>query len=145
MKERIITFSPALDKRNTDPKKNYGIHGVDLRFVLKGDEGAIQFVLYTGWHLPHVAHELKQRGSEMLAPMPADLGYHSPHPMYEGQTSMGPCEYLNGHDCYYDGSSLNAEGVFELLLEEGSDRVWKELEEEYERRFPVNAMLGSGI
>jgi hypothetical protein len=34
MFERIVTMNPAYDKRNADPSKNYGIHGVDLRMVL---------------------------------------------------------------------------------------------------------------
>jgi len=35
--ERIVDFSPAFDKRHKDPKKNYGIGAVLIRFVLKGE------------------------------------------------------------------------------------------------------------
>ena len=80
--ERIVELTPAYDKRSNNPAENYGIHGVELRMVLKGAEGAVQFVLYTNWHLPHVARELKSR---RLEPLPADLGYHSPCPMYDSQ------------------------------------------------------------
>jgi len=55
---REIKFSPAYDKRDPDPSKNYGIHGVTITFLLKGEKGAVQFVLYTNWHLPHVDHEI---------------------------------------------------------------------------------------
>ena len=55
--EKIVKFYPAFDRRK-DPKGNYGIHGVDMRMILKGDKGAVQFVLYTNWHLPHVQEEL---------------------------------------------------------------------------------------
>lgn len=105
--------------------------------VLKGEKGAVQFVVYTGWHLPHVTKELDQkpvyrdRPHLLCHPMPADLGYHSPIPQYEGQRPMeGVCQELGG-TCYYDGSGLNAERVFEVLLREGSDGVWRELEEYY--------------
>jgi len=50
--ERIIQFTPAYDKR---PK--YGIHGVNLRFLLKGPKGAIQFLLFTNWMTPKVREE----------------------------------------------------------------------------------------
>jgi len=139
---REITIEPAFDRRNTDSEKNYGVHGCNLRFVLKGSLGAVQFLLMTNWHLPHVTKEFLQKPVNDLIeiavrflPMPADLGYHSPKPMYKGQKSMGPCKYLNGKPCYYDGSGLNAEPVFELMLKEGSEGVWKKLEEYYKATF----------
>ena len=140
MSEKIVTFSAAFDKRHPDPKKDYGIHGVDLRFVYKGEKGATQFVLYTNWHLPRVTEEhRKEMGSDnyfLFEPMPADLGYHSPSPQYEGQTSVEEeCPYLDGKPCYYDGSGLQAHRVYVRLLEEGDDGVWAELEEQYKRLF----------
>lgn len=165
--EKITTITPAWDKRDPDPKKNYGIHCCDLRMVLKGELGAVQFVLMTGWNLPHITEEFKnKREISNLYPLPADLGYHSPKPMYEGQTRVGEtkydfdnpeeivlgeekvkfpsaslvkedlpvCEYI-GKPCYYDGSGLNAERIYKIMLEEGSDGVWKELESYYTRIF----------
>lgn len=145
--QRIVEIEPAFDKRSADPKKNYGIHGCNLRMVLKGPDGAVQFLLYTNWQLPHVA---KEQDMKILSkaglldyvdlhvtyhPMPADLGYHSRKPQFEDQKSMGPCEYCDGADCYYDGSGLNAEPVYLKLLEGGSDAVWKELENFYRSIF----------
>jgi len=129
--ERILGFTRAYDRRSSDPKKNYGCHGVDMRFVLKGPKGAIQFLLYTGWHLPGVAEELGPR-----QPMPADLGYHSPHPMYESQSVVrDECEYVGGGPCYYDGSTLNAKEPFDILVTEGEEALWAFLEGDYARRF----------
>lgn len=102
-------------------------------------------------------------------PMPADLGYHSPKPMYEGQLPMGaekfdfdhketlkgaagdiqiptrvltgtftPCQYLDGKPCYYDGSGLNAERIYEVLVAEGSAGVWRELRAYYDETFKAN-------
>ncbi len=123
--ERIVELTPAYDLTR-EGKGRRGAHCVDLRMVLKGPKGAIQFVLYTGWYLDGKVRE----------PIPADLGYHSPVPMYEDQTLVAQtCEYLDGRACYYDGSTLNAERVFRVLLERGSDGVWEELEKEYKRRF----------
>ena len=231
--ERIIKFAPAFDKRDPDPKKNYGTHGVELKMVVKGSKGAVQFVLFTNWQLPHVTKESENRlcakieemfrkrsaaentvitadmpdGIKSLInevnsvaihieqsleeeislqlhcfwqPCPADLGYHSRVPMYEGHTAIGsvkyntkqsvelyeglikenllesmseeeklnilipertetgtftPCDYLDGAPCYYDGSGLNADRIYKILLTEGSDGVWRELEEYYEEIF----------
>ena len=179
--QQITTFAPAFDRRDPDPKKNFGIHGVELRMVLKGPEGAVQFLLYTNWQLPHVQEEQDRRTLLRIAidredgrmqlrcfyhPLPADLGYHSPKPHYPDQLPMGaekfdfehketlkgatgdieiptrvktgtfdPCEWLDGKPCYYDGSTLNAEPMFEILLREGSAGVWRELREYYDQVF----------
>lgn len=124
--ERITEFTPAWDRRDPDPNKNYGIHGVELRMVLKGKLGAVQFVLYTNWYLPHIQKELS-----IDSPIPADLGYHSPTPKYSDQPARDNCPYLDGAPCYYDGSGLNAQRIYDVLLTKGSDGVWKELEDYY--------------
>lgn len=137
--EKITQFMPAFDRRDPNPDKNYGIHGVDLRMVLKGDKGAVQFVLFTNWQLPHVQEEQKSRMTPsnhiLYEPIPADLGYHSLEPHYNGQEPRNDCEYLNGKPCYYDGSGLNAELIYQVLLKEGSEGVWKELQEYYNQVF----------
>ncbi len=140
--ERIVEITPAYDKRHSDPCRNYGIHGADLRMILKGDLGAVQFVLFTNWHLPHVTEELLQKSTDKLdikcrfLPSPADLGYHSPKPMYEGQEIVSEsCECLDGKPCYYDGSGIEAEKIYNLLITEGSEAVWKLLEEKYTEMF----------
>lgn len=148
--ERRVVFAPAFDKRDPNPSKNYGIHGVDMRMYVIGPRGAVQFVLYTGWHLPHVREELDARPSRKRCldhPMPADLGYHSPIPTYEGQEEWGRdnCELL-GCRCYYDGSGLNAERIYEVLLREGSEGVWRELEAYYDEALPsVEALAARGV
>lgn len=131
---REIHFQPAYDKRTNDPKTNCGIGSVAMRWILKGPKGAIQFVVLTDWNLPHVAKELASKGY-VSQPMPTDIGYHSPHPMYEGQAPMdGKCDVLGG-TCYYDGSSLRADEPFRLLLEQGHEAVWRYMEGDYRARF----------
>ena len=140
--KREIRFFPAFDKRHKDPNKNYGIHGVNLLFLLKGEKGVIQFLIYTNWQLPHVQAEFDAKIPNARfpylhhRPMAADIGYHSPIPMYEGQNVMAEkCEHLDGKPCYYDGSSLRAEEFFNILRKEGDTGLWKALEEEYKHRF----------
>ncbi len=132
--EKILETVPAYDKRHKDPKKNYGIHGVELKFILKGRKGAVQFVISTGWHLPHVLKE-SSRGGLNTYVMPFDLGYHSYKPLYDGQFKTEKCSYLNNKPCYYDGSVLNAEEPYKILASQGINALWKYLEKYYNSVF----------
>ena len=122
---REIIFVPAFDRQPKD-----AIHCVTLRFMVKRNNRTVQFVLFTGWHLPHVIKHRSTEDRELLSrPVPTDLGYHSPEPMYDGHTPMwNDCPIIGGK-CFYDGSTLNAYPVFDLLVREGGEAVWKYLEE----------------
>ena len=135
--EQIVEFTPAYDKRDPDPKKDYGIHGVNLRFVLKGPKGAVHFLLYTSWHLSHVREKLETCDRILSQPIPADVGYHSPVPMNEWQTepTAANCDYLDGKSCYYDGSGLAADDAFNALTEHGDEGVWQYLRRYYQAIF----------
>jgi hypothetical protein len=141
-RERQLIVEPAFDKRHVDPKKNYGIHGVEMRFVVSGPEGAVQFLLYTNWQMPAVREEWKSKeraGSRdfpmsLVLPMPADLGFHSRAPV-EYATEMKTCPFLDGADCWYDGSGLNAESYFDVLCSEGLEALWVKLEGYYDYKF----------
>lgn len=141
--EKTVTFQPAFDKRDPNSSNNYGIHGVSIRFVLRGKRGATQFLVYTDWHLPHVQRELRERRFDFgvmldeIQPMGADIGYHAYQPQYEGQRPMDNCDIL-GCPCYYDGTSLGASEFVPEFLAGGSDAVWKKLEEVYRGRFGNN-------
>jgi len=140
--QKEVRFNPAFDKRHDDPSKDYGIHNVEITFILKGELGAIQFVVSTGWHLPHVHKELKAKSDPAdpydlftKGPWATDIGYHSPKPIYEGQKPLtDSCHIIDGQ-CFYDGSSLNAEPILERLIAEGHEAVWKEMEGYYNRTF----------
>jgi hypothetical protein len=132
--EQIIQFSPAFDKRNPDPSKNYGVGALMCKFVLKGEIGAVQFVFGTGIYLPHVVEEWKCKNYQ-AEPMAYDVDYHSPKPLYEDQCDMGECEYLDGKTCYYDGSSLMANEYLQVLVSEGDKAVWSKMEGFYLDRF----------
>jgi hypothetical protein len=99
-----------LDKRNIDPGKNFGIHGMNLRFVLIGPKGAAQFLIYTNWMLPSNRPTFEKVFRSLLEPLPADVGYHAYVPQYEEHTFITEsCDYLGGRLCYYGGSGLQAD------------------------------------
>ena len=139
--ERIVKVTPAYDRRDPDPHKNYGIHGAHLLFVLKGEFGAVAFDIGTNWYLPHVADELRHNeylysGKSFFEPTPYSIGYHSPKPMYEDHhMSAVECEYLDGKSCYFGDSVTYSDVPFKILVSEGSEAMWAWMENYYKERF----------
>lgn len=138
--EKIVQVTPSYNKIDPDPSKNYGIGHCRIRFILKGEKGAVQFMIGTDWGIESVRRHLdkfpvRPRDIEdMRKPKGWDVGYHSPKPMYEDQPCMGKCDVL-GCDCYYDGSSLLADEWVEDFMAGGTDWLWPKLEEYYKSRF----------
>ena len=129
-----ITFECKFDQNGCRPGEEgcHGRHAMTLRFVVKGPDGAVQFVLYTDW-LPIPC------GTKLLmnsvGTMPADLGVHSRKPLYENQTPIADeCKYTEG-PCYYDGSGLNAYDAYAALVNQGIDALWTFLDGYYESAF----------
>jgi hypothetical protein len=119
---------------------------MNLRFVLVGEKGAVQFFLFTAFFHSSDRSEINETGGisgpngyflfvdrSMLA-MPADLGYHALEPHYPGQSDM-ECKYVSTGKCYYDGSGLNAEDAFDVFTDEGEEALWVFLERYYEAVF----------
>ena len=126
---------------DTKSGRYHGRHGVDLLAVLRQGNRAVQFKLYTMWHRPLTRPKVKDFHDKwsdrecLNAPIPADLGYHSPEPRWEGQDPISTdCEYTGGA-CYYDGSSLNADPVFDRLTMEGDEGMWAALEDYFREVF----------
>jgi hypothetical protein len=141
---REIKFRPAFDKRDPNPSKNYGIHGAEMAWYLRGPDGAVQFVVHLNWHLPQVQREMDAKPLHSYdalrymfhKPNPADLGYHSKVPRYDGQEPLTEkCEFTDNGPCYYDGSSLNAQEGFDILVAEGDEAAWQWMERYYRSVF----------
>lgn len=118
MLERFTEITPAYDERHSNQALNHGIHGCDLKMVLKGKEGAVAFSIFTGWQLPGVGDTEAIGGY---------LDIHRESPGYEGHTGVNNCAYLPGRLCYMTSSSLQSNTLFELLRREGSESVWSEM------------------
>jgi hypothetical protein len=135
--KKIIKFTPAFDERNDDPSKNYGIGSMTIRFVFQGAKGATQFLISTGMLLKHVQEEFNKKGWTSNW-MGYDVGYHSPKPIFDGQEPIstdGSCSYVEGQNCYYDGSTLQAEKLAEQFVSTGEDVIWEELNRLYNLYF----------
>lgn len=131
MLERITKVRLPFDMRDDNPSKDYGIHGLDIFFILKGPKGAVQYGVTFPVYLPHVEYSR----DEIYG---FDVGYHSPNPLYDGQCAMN-CELLSDGKCYYDGSSLRAiewtKEIFSITGQPPENILWKKLEEYYYETF----------
>ncbi len=134
--EKIHRVRLPFDMRSKDPKKDCGIHGLDVWFILSGPKGATQFMFSVNAYLPHVVTRQTHGDAGLYSGY--DVGYHSTYPMFEGQ-EQSDCDILPGGKCYHDGSSLYAadkcKEFFSIKGERIDPHVWKFLEEEYMRTF----------
>lgn len=151
--ERRVIFEPGYNYLHETGPNRRGQHGMNIRFLLVGAEGATQFLMNTGWtplgevdkdaaHREpcHIAPDGMRRYTAgfgsfygmVSAPSGADLGYHWRTPQYEDQASMGACEYLGGAECYYDGSGMQADEALKDFISEGEPGVWRWLEQRYQ-------------
>lgn len=160
--EKWIEVNPAYDGRLMEPPRDVGAHGVELSFYLRTDIGATSFTLFTGWLLPETvrfpyrvfsADEIQptklkwnsdfsvikyaKQMDTSFGPLPVDLSYHSWEPQQNWHTESvaSECNLSPTGTCYSDGSGLNAISVFDSLLREGHEGVWRELEEYYNSVF----------
>lgn len=139
--QKITQVRLPFDRRHSDASKNYGIHGLDVWFILRGPKGAVQYAVTFPVYLPNVEKEYVNKfpdwnsRKEILG---FDVGYHSETPMYKNQSSM-KCEHTKTGICYYDGSSLRADDwtqiIFRTTGEAPENVLWKMLENEYKERF----------
>jgi hypothetical protein len=134
---RSVTFLAAWDKRDSDPAKSHGVHGVEILFLLKGPAGVVCFPLMTNWMLPEVEEWHRQLAREnpglgtMRGAFAAPFSFHSPVPREGWKENKEPCEFL-GVPCWTTMSGyLAPDAVWEKMLREGSEGFWSKLEELY--------------
>jgi len=129
--ERAVVFEPGFNDRGG----NYGVHGMDIRWLLRGHGVVTQFLMFTSWVPGEVGHAFRWSNPEAasLFPMGVDVGYHSPVPMYETHEPMSePCDYLDGSTCYYDGSGLAADDLVVEFIHQGESVIWRELQNRHD-------------
>ena len=149
---RRIVFFPAFDKTDPDPKKNYGVGCLELRFLVEGNKGAVEFQLLTQWYQRHVMdRRLENLKKDIWAgkqdfllkhftePYPIDLCYFSPIRLSEDDSEWkdGVSYVLGGKPCFYGYKYTDKKGfvakevAYWLLVEYGDEALWEYLEEYY--------------
>lgn len=103
--ERRLVFRPGYHKVSEDPKKDYGVHGMEIHFYLIGNKGAVHFIMGTSLMLKETyewwnATDREMPGDVMrILNTGIDVGYHSPTQVYEGQEVRWPIK-MNLKDGY---------------------------------------------
>jgi len=135
---RSVRFRAGYDCKNVpckhEVKGEHGIAGVEMTMILLGEKGATQFKLLTNWYPSTVSMPSWMTAHDYRG-TPADLGHHWFTPTYEDEWHSDYCDILHPDEpekgCYYDGSGVAADRVFERLVDDGEDGVWDELERLY--------------
>jgi len=144
--EQRVLFEPGYNYLHETGPTRRGQHGMDLRFLLIGELGATQFLMFTNWaplgpvdtgsrepcHIDYTVSDPWGRGSfgVVRPPMAVDVGYHWWTPIYDGDYPM-KCQLAPDGQCYYDGSGTTADHVLRAFIERGDAAVWEALREMY--------------
>lgn len=127
---REVVFEPGWDKREAGA----GQHGADMVFVLKGELGTVTWKTFTMWLLPGFRKDLEQSGIFSLPPpLPVGVWVHCKHSHPTEQEMHASCPYLDGNlACHLVlVGYITADVLFDMLVEKGSDEVWKAMENIY--------------
>lgn len=88
--------------------------------------------MYEGQQLRHPTKMVIPKGEDIKTMAPEDVIKKI---KFRKKGAKPPvCEWL-GKPCYCDGSALAAEEYMNVLVKEGSDKIWEMLEKEYKQTF----------
>lgn len=108
-------------KKETKIMCHEGSSEITLAWYLHSETATAQFTVFL---FSPTRNSFMEYSMKTLA---ADLGYHSDKPKYGGQGSM-PCSLRSSGSCFYDGTSLGAQDVWnEFLAAKDEEVIWKAL------------------
>jgi len=137
--ERAVVFIPGYNgDPDAPPARNYGVHGMEIWWYLRGPRGAAHFGIFTEWTPGELrpGHGRSPLGYPVREasqyPSGADLGYHARVPQWDGQEiyARKECGIIGGR-CYCDGSGLQADSLAREFTQYGESVIWAALEAEY--------------
>jgi hypothetical protein len=127
---RKIGFKTSYEKRNDDPRKDYGISGGSIWFVLTGPKGAVTWELLAGFFLPETIDRLKKDNTKFMGPTPGGVGFHYAEEREWGTTNED-CEFTGG-PCWFDVGYTMGDEAYKTFTHEGLDSLWDFLGELYQ-------------
>lgn len=97
--ERRVVFRPAWHKINPNPRKNYGVEGMEIQFLVVGKKGAVHFLLSTGMMLKKTWDYWRDEGKldgeiPRIMNMGIDVGYHAKKKQFESQELRWPIKMM---------------------------------------------------
>jgi hypothetical protein len=116
---RELKVREGYDYRNDPEKAKYGQGAPHLEFIVKNEDGAVVFMIHTGWYL----------NMQAVDPSAAQISFHKPitDPHVDFDTIHEECEYIGEACCGHSRYSGN-DYLLKMLKEQGSDAVFEELE-----------------
>jgi hypothetical protein len=131
--EESVQFVPGY---NCPVPHGHGVHGMEVRWHLRGPAGAVWLAMITDW-LPGdrwPGHGLSPDGINRnweMYPAGFGLGCHARVPQYEGHdlSERDCCEI--GGPCYSDVSLSGADEPVKRFIAEGEQVIWDALESRY--------------
>lgn len=116
---REIKFIPGKPYR-----EGYGRIDARLMFILHGPRGIVEFSIHTGWY-PETDQNNEWRSFQ---PQAKSLNWHWPVPLHGEMIGPDECPYLPG-GCYWDGGVMIANKRLDLLMIDGEEALWRDLED----------------
>jgi hypothetical protein len=154
---RKLLFLPAWDKTDLDPKKDCGVSCLDMKFLVIGANGIVEFDLGTNWYQDHVVYKRVNWIKEsvlsgkkdflikyIMSPFPTDICYYSRTRLSEDDILFeNGWSHLEDMSLVYYGYRYREESdglwttdyVLKLLVENGDEVVWNYLENYYIETF----------
>lgn len=133
MSVRSVHFYPAWDKRSDDPKKDYGVSGVNIHMRLVDDDWAAELVMLTPWMLPAVQQWHKSLEPTIGAKVTptCDVAVHHRNGTSDefGRiVQPGQCDVFPDTSCQnVPVSAFLGERLYKILVVEGEEPVWEGL------------------
>jgi hypothetical protein len=123
MSERRVTFTPAWDKRDLYPRKNFGVHGVEVHLTLLDGDWALELIVMTVWMLPKTR---EWWATLPLTHIPRECINMRCHYRNGPRAELaGMCTVFKGECCQSIALSFSAgDPLFETLVAEGEEPFW---------------------
>lgn len=140
-REESVQFTPGFNCP-VPGGPGHGVHGMDIRWHLRGPDGAVALAMFTDWIPGDLwpGHGLSPSGLKTpnLFPRGAGLEYHGHAPRYEGHLPEDGCGLL-GAPCYWDMWYGGADEPVKLFIIKGEQAIWDALEVAYADLCPAGA------
>jgi hypothetical protein len=129
--EQTITIWPGQDDRSS----GNGFHCAELLFMLRSKDSCATFAIRTNW-LPTSMTKGFIRPESI--PKALDLTFHFPAPTLTAiQDRHNKCMYLS-KPCHSIVDHKHSQYLLNVLLDEGSDGVWREFKKLFIEELRIN-------
>lgn len=131
--ERIVKVYPAWDRRGE--KGGYGQHCAEMHFIVRCHRKEMGLSVYTGWYADLVTLPYPQNKESIGMAHGASLYAHSAAFIKGGSKRQEYCEVFKSKQCYEIVLTSLTDDLLKILILEGSDKLFDELEKRFIKFF----------